>query len=58
MFDYYFGDIFGCVVDIGWIIGYIYVVYGLLCNGVIIVLFESIFIYLDLGCYWEMVERL
>lgn len=46
------------MVDIGWIIGYIYVVYGLLSNGVIIVLFESILIYLDLGRYWEMVERL
>lgn len=49
MFDYKVGERFGCVVDIGWIIGYSYVVYGLFFNGVIIVLFESNFIYLDVG---------
>lgn len=49
MFDYKVGERFGCVVDIGWIIGYSYVVYGSFFNGVIIVLFESNFIYLDVG---------
>lgn len=49
MFDNKVGERFGCVVDIGWIIGYSYVVYGSFFNGVIIVLFESNFIYLDVG---------
>lgn len=34
-------DVFWCIVDIGWVIGYIYGVYGLLCNGVIEVFYEG-----------------
>lgn len=52
MFDYRLGDIFGCVVDIGWIIGYSYVVYGFFCNGAISVFFESISVYFDVGEDW------
>lgn len=42
VFDYSWGDIFGCVADIGWITGHSYVVYGPLSNGATTVLFESI----------------
>lgn len=45
------------MVDIGWIIGYFYVIYGLLVNGVISVLFEGIFIYLDVNCLWSIVDK-
>lgn len=38
VFDFYAEDVFWCIVDIGWIIGYFYVIYGLLVNGVISVL--------------------
>lgn len=58
VFDYHWGDIFGCVADIGWITGHTYVVYGPLANGATTVLFESTPTYPDPGRYWEMVERL
>ncbi|KAB0401537.1 hypothetical protein E2I00_017605, partial [Balaenoptera physalus] len=58
VFDYWPGDVFGCVADIGWITGHSYVVYGPLCNGVTSVLFESTPVYPDAGRYWEMVQRL
>lgn len=35
VFDYYSGEVYWCMVDVGWIIGYIYICYGLLNNGVI-----------------------
>lgn len=52
VFQYQEGDIYWCMVDIGWIIGYFYIVYGFLLVGVIIVMFEGVFIYLDVGCFW------
>lgn len=57
VFDFYVEDVFWCIVDIGWIIGYFYVIYGLLVNGVISVLFEGIFIYLDVNCLWSIVDK-
>jgi len=35
VFDLYCdSDVYWCIVDIGWVIGYSYIVYGLLVNGV------------------------
>ncbi|KAK2567479.1 Acetyl-coenzyme A synthetase 2-like [Acropora cervicornis] len=58
VFDYHWGDIFGCVADIGWITGHTYVVYGPLANGATTVLFESTPTYPDPGRYWEMIHNI
>lgn len=55
--DYWEGDIFWCMVDVGWIIGYFYIVYGLLVNGVIMLMFEGVLIYLDVLCCWQVVDK-
>ena len=44
-------DVFACVADIGWITGHSYVVYGPLCTGETIVLFEKHPTYPDPGTY-------
>ncbi len=49
VFDYQPGDVFACVVDLAWITGHSYVVYGPLCNGATTVLFASTATYPDSG---------
>lgn len=53
VFDLYVGeDVLFCIVDLGWIMGYLYGLYGLLLNGCVIVFFEGVFTYLDVGVWW------
>lgn len=57
VFDIRDNDNFWCIVDIGWIIGYIYVVYGFLVCGVMILILEGMMFYLDYGRWWRMIEE-
>lgn len=43
VFDYYSGDIYWCIVDVGWVIGYSYLLYGSLVCGAITLMFEGVF---------------
>ncbi|EPZ36079.1 AMP-dependent synthetase/ligase domain-containing protein [Rozella allomycis CSF55] len=57
VFNYAENDIFGCMADVGWITGHSYVVYGPLCNGATIVLFDSTPFYPDASRYWQVVDK-
>lgn len=57
IFDYYDGDVYWCIVDVGWVIGYSYIVYGLLVNGGIMLMFEGVLIYFDVGWFWVVCEK-
>ncbi|KAB2835613.1 MAG: acetate--CoA ligase [Caedimonadaceae bacterium] len=57
IFDYHDEDIYWCTADIGWITGHTYNVYGPLCNGATIVLFEGVPTYPSASRLWEIVER-
>lgn len=48
---------FWCIVDVGWIMGYFYLVYGLLVNGVKIILFEGVLNYFIIVCMSEVVDK-
>lgn len=50
-------DIFWVVLDVGWVVGYLYIVYGLFIKGVMMVLYEGKFIGIfDVGVFWCMIE--
>ncbi|MGN6670294.1 MAG: acetate--CoA ligase [Candidatus Nucleicultricaceae bacterium] len=57
VFDYHEEDIYWCTADIGWVTGHTYNVYGPLCNGATIVLFEGIPTYPSASRFWEIVDR-
>ncbi|MCP4924062.1 MAG: AMP-binding protein [bacterium] len=57
VFDYKPGDIYWCTADVGWITGHTYSVYGPLCNGATIVLFEGVPNYPDTSRFWQIVEK-
>lgn len=42
IFDYQPGDVYWCAADVGWITGHSYIVYGPLCNGATIVMYEGV----------------
>lgn len=52
------GEIYWVVFDVGWVVGYFYIVYVFLIYGCIIVLFEGKFIkILDVGIFWWVIEE-
>ncbi len=51
-------DVYWCTADIGWITGHSYVVYGPLCNGSTVVLFEGIPTFPNPSRWWEVVDEL
>lgn len=57
LFDYQPQDIFWCTADIGWITGHSYSVYGPLCNGASIVLFEGTPTYPTPERYWQIIDK-
>ena len=50
-------DTFWCAVDIGWVTGHSYIVFGALANGLTNVLYEGVFDHPTADRLWEMVER-
>lgn len=57
IFDYCPGDIYWCAADVGWITGHSYIVYGPLCNGATVVMFEGIPTYPDIGRAARLIEK-
>lgn len=51
------GSVFFCVLDIGWVVGYLYIVYVLLLVGMVIIVYEGLLIWLDCGVWWIIVEK-
>lgn len=51
------GGVFFCVLDIGWVVGYFYIVYVLLLVGMVIIVYEGLLMYLDCGVWWKIVEK-
>jgi acetyl-CoA synthetase len=57
VFDCKDEDIFWCAEDIGWITGHSYGVYGPLCSGATLLMFEGRFNYPKPDRLWEIVEK-
>ncbi|GBM29501.1 Acetyl-coenzyme A synthetase [Araneus ventricosus] len=55
VFDYFPGDVYISMSDIGWIIEHTYNVYGQLLNAATCFLFEGL--PTNPGRYWEIAER-
>lgn len=56
-FDHKENDIFWCTADVGWITGHSYVVYGPLCNGSTVLLFEGGPAYPSYNRFWEIIDK-
>ncbi len=57
VFDYREDDIYWCTADVGWITGHSYIVYGPLCNGATVLMFEGTPAYPDPSRFWQVVDR-
>ena len=51
------GDIYWCTVDVGWITGHSYIIYGPLLSGATTVMFEGVPTYPDAGRFWQVIEK-
>lgn len=50
-------DIFFCTADIGWITGHSYIVYGPLCAGGTVLMFEGVPTWPNASRFWDIIER-
>lgn len=57
MFQYQPDDVHFCTADIGWITGHSYIVYGPLCAGATVLMFEGIPTWPDAGRLWDIVDK-
>jgi len=57
VFDLKPTDVFWCTADCGWVTGHSYVVYGPMCQGATIVLYEGAPDTPDRDRFWRIVER-
>ena len=57
VFDYHGGDIYWCTADVGWVTGHSYIVYGLLTNVAVTLMFEGVPTYPDSSRFWRVVEK-
>ncbi|MER3501573.1 MAG: acetate--CoA ligase [Candidatus Fervidibacterota bacterium] len=57
VFDLRDEDIYWCTADIGWVTGHSYIVYGPLCNGATIVMYEGAPDFPDRDRWWAIVEK-
>ncbi|NOY83154.1 MAG: acetate--CoA ligase [Kiritimatiellaeota bacterium] len=57
IFDLKQDDVFWCTADIGWVTGHSYIVYGPLCNGATIVMYEGAPDWPDRDRFWAIVEE-
>ena len=51
------GDVFWCTADTSWITGHTYVVYGPLCNGATILIYEGLPSWPQPGRWWDVIDR-
>ena len=57
IFDLQEEDVFWCTADIGWVTGHSYVVYGPLCNGATVVMYEGSPDWPDKDRFWDIIAR-
>jgi len=57
VFRYEPGQIHFCTADIGWVTGHSYIVYGPLCAGATVLMFEGIPTWPDAGRFWDIVDK-
>jgi acetyl-CoA synthetase len=57
VFQYQQGNVFFCTADIGWITGHSYLLYGPLCAGATVLMFEGIPTWPDAGRFWDIVAK-
>lgn len=57
VFNYKEGEVWFCTADIGWITGHSYIIYGPLCNGATIVMFEGVPTFPDVDRFWAIIEK-
>ncbi|MFT8862042.1 MAG: acetate--CoA ligase [Acetobacter fabarum] len=50
-------DVFWCTADTSWITGHTYVVYGPLCNGATILIYEGLPSWPQPGRWWDVIDR-
>ncbi|THH10682.1 hypothetical protein EW146_g8294 [Bondarzewia mesenterica] len=57
VYDVHPDNKFACMADIGWIIGHIYILYGLLTKGVLTTVFKSMPVYPTPSRYWQTIKK-
>lgn len=57
VFDLKENDVYWCTADVGWITGHSYVVYGPLCNGATVLIYEGAPDSPGKDRFWDIIER-
>ena len=57
VFDLKEDDVYWCTADVGWITGHSYIVYGPLCNGATVMMFEGAPNQPKEDRFWEIIEK-
>ena len=57
VFDIKENDVYWCTADVGWITGHSYVVYGPLCNGATVLIYEGAPDAPGKNRFWDIIER-
>jgi acetyl-CoA synthetase len=57
VFDLKEEDLYWCTADIGWVTGHSYVVYGPLCNGATVMMYEGAPNYPREDRFWDIIEK-
>lgn len=57
VFDLKDDDVYWCTADVGWVTGHSYIVYGPLCNGAQVFMYEGAPDHPDKARFWDMIER-
>jgi len=57
VFDLKEEDVYWCTADVGWITGHSYIVYGPLCNGTTVVMFEGAPNHPKEDRFWDIIEK-
>src|SRR4051812_17308194 len=57
VFDLKENDVYWCTADIGWVTGHSYIVYGPLCNGATVVMYEGAPNHPREDRFWEIIAK-
>ncbi|MFO0938593.1 MAG: acetate--CoA ligase [Gemmataceae bacterium] len=57
VFDVNDDDVYWCTADVGWVTGHSYIVYGPLCNGATVVMYEGAPNQPREDRFWEIIEK-
>jgi acetyl-CoA synthetase len=57
VFDLREEDVFWCTADVGWVTGHSYIVYGPLCNGASVIMYEGAPDHPGKDRFWSIIEK-